>query len=164
MCLGVYKKEYPLHGKYVADADIVCYKVVLCARSYNEWLVRNGYSVELVRNGYSAEAEGVAYMAPYQHTPYEIGKEYKSILSVDMFGSKDSDEWFGVEAGLHTFMELDDAEVERIYFLNLYDGAVNVAIVECRIPQGSTYYRGEFGTEIGSFASDTLVLDKVIKE
>lgn len=164
MCLGVYKKEYPLHGKYVADADIVCYKVVLCARSYKEWLVRNGYSAEAEDVAYSAEAEDVAYMAPYQHTPYEIGKEYKSILSVDMFGSKDSDELFGVEAGLHTFIELDDAEGERIYFLNLYDGAVNVAIVECRIPQGSTYYRGEFGTEIGSFASDTLVLDKVIKE
>lgn len=85
--------------------------------------------------------EGTFYTT-YYNMEIELGKIYKSKLD-------QSDEWGGVEIGLHSF-KLKKEAVE--------DGQEEDAdvVVKCIIPKGAKYYKGTFGN-FESYVSNSIM-------
>ena len=87
------------------------------------------------------------FLTSYQRVPVQLGVTYKSELK-PTFQDR-------IEIGLHSYLELEAADDSA----KEYKGV----LVECIVPEGSTYYEGEFIGE-SSIASDTLIYIQVIKD
>jgi len=85
------------------------------------------------------------FLTSYRYSQVKIGQIYKSELD-----KPDSDG--NIEVGLHSFVNVNDAEMTAKYWCE--------TLVKCVIPKGSRYYEGTFmffhGNEFLSIASDTL--------
>lgn len=82
------------------------------------------------------------YRSYFQLTDIEIGKTYISCLN----RVKNS-----IEEGLHSMGHYYGVSLLRYYLAD-----INSSIVKCIIPKGSSYYVGEFYSNI-SYASDKLI-------
>ena len=89
---------------------------------------------------------GTVFETPYTCSRIRIGNTYNSRLVRN---------GFSVEDGLHSFSSIKGASL-------LAKGSNNSIIVECVIPKGTMYYKGEFWKH-GSYASKKLTYLKVIE-
>ena len=116
--------------KYIADKQIKCYKCL----------------TETMRS-------------PCYNLKYELGSTIKSKFTIKRY--KDC---IKVEQGLHTFKTLNRAIKKSIenknYWFNVVTNeyAMTSIIVECVIPENSTYYIGNNG----DLVSDKLIVQKVV--
>lgn len=116
--------------KYIADKQIKCYKCL----------------TETMRS-------------PCYNLKYELGSTIKSKFTIKRY--KDC---IKVEQGLHTFKTLNRAIKKSIenknYWFNIVTNeyAMTSIIVECVIPENSTYYIGNNG----DLVSDKLIIQKVV--
>lgn len=116
--------------KYIADKQIKCYKCL----------------TETMRS-------------PCYNLKYELGSTIKSKFTIKRY--KDC---IKVEQGLHTFKTLNRAIKKSIenknYWFNVVTNeyAMTPIIVECVIPENSTYYIGNNG----DLVSDKLIIQKVV--
>lgn len=139
----------------------------------------------------------VCYLSPYHYAEYRIGEEIRTTISYgevlerkpikDIYvydglsdisyetKSKTHGIRYGIrtiESGLHTFVSLEDATTFMAYWYGGYCGYGGRygAILECVIPKGTIYYKGEWlydnadgdSVVVNSYASEKLKVNKEI--
>jgi hypothetical protein len=87
------------------------------------------------------------FKTPYRDTDITIGETYTSKL-VKCRSS--------IEDGLHSFARLEGAKNDGM------GNSMSNCFIKCIIPNGSQYYKGEFGSSV-SYASDKLTYVKLLK-
>ncbi len=140
----------------VATEDVVCYKLLFKTAEYLEECKKALGSDKLsIKSMESMLARGDIYISPYRQAPYKLGKRYESKLDVPF--QYEFYDAYRIECGLHTFVNISQAlyRIETAYSRDM------LVVVKCRIPKGSTYYKGTFGMA-QSYASDALILDEVV--
>lgn len=130
----------------VAKNDIYCFKLLNVVKG-DTWYKRLFHNPALI--------------SPYRDFRYRQGREYRSEFSYERFLS--NAQICGVEAGLHTFVDIDSAQEglilsAKVYYPHLTDMRVFSAV----IPRGANYYTGFF-VGISSYASDALVVYSEVK-
>ena len=138
MCLRIAKDQ----EVKIAQEDIVCYKVL--------------------------KSRDNGLYSPYQQTLYKLGEtmsatigrpEMMKILSI--FGV-DSNEFKGIEEGLHSYADKESAEQFRT-------GLIGMTLCVAIIPKGAEYYEGTFDLFQGfkkfawpSYVSNQLIVKEVL--
>lgn len=147
---------------------------------------------KVVRRSTHFDGHIICYLSPYQYAEYRIGDEIRTTISygeiLERKPIKDTGFYNGlsdisyettskthgirygirtIESGLHTFVSLEDATTFMAYW---YGGRTTGAILECVIPKGTIYYKGEWLYDnadedtivVNSYASEKLKVNKEI--
>lgn len=135
MCLTIAGDEKP----QIAVEDIVVYKYLYPSSIHAD-----------IRD----KDVDYSYLSPYYYAPYNIGERYESELASPFHIAYG--DWWVIDQGLHTFEHEKDAWADGGGVSN------NIVVVKCRIPAGASYYKGEFSTNVSSYASSALILDELV--
>lgn len=153
----------------VATRDIKCYKVFQTFSS----LTGSERASAIHRNGRGA-FESDTLVSPYQFYKYEIGKEYMA-PNFDDYGlglNHHSDLTINgdltiSENAIHTYRNKKWAKKCAAFLRGCDIPKSSVVIVECVIPEGSSYALGKTGQYIendNSYASEKLILKAIVPE
>lgn len=128
--------------KQVTKQDMIVYKTL-----YYKYLHNEG---QKWKNQYGSGIVNTKFTSPYCNFEYELGYHYyqegKDKFTYDYNNSCTE---FYVNKGLHAWLSQKTAESRR---------AGNI-VVECIIPKGSEYFKGEY-----DIVSDNLILVKIVKK
>lgn len=100
------------------------------------------------------------YITPYRNSKVKVGETYTSRIYRDSYNR--------IEEGLHSFATITDCYDNSVYIHNLDYYAngkrfpVKPVLVECIIPKGARYYNGTFDRKFASYASDTLIYNRIL--
>lgn len=98
------------------------------------------------------DVETSEIFTPFQWSYIKLGVEYESELIR---------KGFSVEDGLHSFVKLRGCKrFAAKYFIPNLLHSHRKLIIECKIPKGSTYYKGYFCNR-RSIASDKLIYERI---
>lgn len=148
MCLIVTKNpktKQPLPPKYTFDTPLKCFKIMRKTYRLKYWLFGKRQ-----------------YKSLFRQYPYYMGEEQTANF-FDQF-------WYGMDEfldtgsyihdGLHSFRTFEDA---KKYFDELsWFNKTRSVIVQCSIPINTTYYIGIFDVKYPAYASNRLIMEKVV--
>lgn len=128
MCLTIDKEKFKIE---IAQEDIVIYKVL--------------------------EKRDGTLLSPYLGFVYEIGKEYKTKMKLQLFCR-----YYEIIEGFHSFLNEKDAKDEKLDIQQCRNKDIDwkFRCFRCVIPKGSNVIYGKYGTK-DAIVSDTI---KVVKE
>lgn len=123
-----------------AQENITCYKV-LQVKTRTTWLLRR---------------TEVKYLTPFKGFNIKIGEEYKTKRDFEI-----KDNGRNVCGGaFHSFLDRTSAVALK---QALSDAVCHYCVVECTIPKGALYYKGVCYKHFAGFASNRIIINKIIE-
>lgn len=119
----------------IADKDIICYKI--CE--------------------YYTKKAGKVFYTYYYGTFVALGRTYSSVIEIN----KDGEYSFEIEKALHSYCTFESAVIKLDSLV--YHRHNSVAIIQCIIPMGSTYYIGNYDGPNDGYASNRLTYVELVK-
>lgn len=117
---------------FIANEDITCYKI---------YVVKDGKLV-----------------SPYQGAPMPVFNILNTTRLGSAFLCDDNYDFFEVNEGFHSYLNLFDADPRSFIWNNFSDKAI---VVRCIIPKGSKFYKG-ISNKHENYCSESIILKEIM--
>lgn len=170
MCLFTLNKE-----PFVAETDIVCYKLVQVEKKLNGLLKEVTTTKSKIKkklNGWQevTRTKSKKYRTIFKTVTLNAPDKHKSVNNYyvsthNCIGSEEVRNYIIEDQGVHCYATYEDAESElRKYFIR--NGSLKLSIVKCIIPKGTRYWRNleylasdhRIRGQVAKFAAERLLL------